>query len=130
MLCAANRDKFLEAAEDPASYSHIQMTTYLKASAFRQQIEKHKKALGGGTQLGPQDAAGVVQVGGGGEGELGKGDGGRGVGAGRGGGWGRGRWLGGCGGRRQGVKVGNLGKGAGVRGGIWVRGRGWEGESG
>lgn len=38
------------------------MSTYIKASKFRQTIEKHKKALGGGLQ-GPQEAGEALQVG-------------------------------------------------------------------
>jgi hypothetical protein len=59
---AANREKFLAAAASaPRDFSQVQMTTYLTASKFRQTIEKHKKALGGGLQ-GPQEAGESLQV--------------------------------------------------------------------
>eukprot|EP00955_Chlamydomonas_euryale_P053706 355589-Chlamydomonas_euryale.AAC.1 len=44
-----NRERFQQAAASkPESFSSVQMQTYLKASAFRQQIETHKKKIGGG----------------------------------------------------------------------------------
>jgi hypothetical protein len=59
---AANREKFLAAAASaPGDFSQVQMSTYLTASKFRQTIEKHKKALGGGLQ-GPQEAGEALQV--------------------------------------------------------------------
>jgi len=38
------------------------METYLTASKFRQTIEKHKKAIGGGGLQGPQAEGEVLQV--------------------------------------------------------------------
>eukprot|EP00775_Hariotina_reticulata_P011344 gene11344-11493_t len=59
---AANREKFLTAAAGaPTNFSKVQMETYLTASKFRQTIEKHKKAIGGGLQ-GPQAQGEELQV--------------------------------------------------------------------
>lgn len=51
---AANREKFQVAARvKPESFCEVQMDTYLRASAFRQQLEEYKQQLGGGGD-GPQ----------------------------------------------------------------------------
>jgi hypothetical protein len=42
----------------------LQMEAYLKASRFRQTIEQHKRAMGGGNAMGPTPAGQVLQVGG------------------------------------------------------------------
>ncbi|GLI68761.1 hypothetical protein VaNZ11_013252, partial [Volvox africanus] len=48
---AANREKFQVAARvRPENFCAVQMATYLKASAFRQQLEEYKQNLGGGGQ--------------------------------------------------------------------------------
>jgi hypothetical protein len=41
----------------------LQMEAYLKASRFRQTIEQHKRAMGGGNAMGPTPAGQVLQVG-------------------------------------------------------------------
>lgn len=40
----------------------MQMEAYLKASRFRQTIEQHKRAMGGGTAMGPTPAGQQLQV--------------------------------------------------------------------
>jgi hypothetical protein len=47
----------------PCCVAVLQMEAYLKASRFRQTIEQHKRALGGGTALGPTPAGQQLQVG-------------------------------------------------------------------
>ncbi len=45
---AENRERFAHAATaKPENFSELQMAAYLKTSQFKQQIEKHKMALGG-----------------------------------------------------------------------------------
>ncbi len=54
--CTANRERF-HAVNGPSDFSDVQMTTYLKATEFRQRINNFKKAMGGGggPLLGPQE---------------------------------------------------------------------------
>jgi hypothetical protein len=40
----------------------LQMEAYLKASRFRQTIEQHKRAMGGGNAMGPTPAGQALQV--------------------------------------------------------------------
>lgn len=47
----------------PPLLLHHQMDAYLKASRFRQTIEQYKRALGGGSALGPTPAGQQLQVG-------------------------------------------------------------------